>query len=35
VGVLIWFGRLSPPLFVVLWSTGWIAARHSAQYAMP
>jgi drug/metabolite transporter (DMT)-like permease len=29
----LWFDRLSPPLFVVLWSTGWIVARYSAEYA--
>ncbi len=31
----LWFDRLAPPLFVVLWSTGWIVARYSADYADP
>ena len=27
--------KLTPALFVVLWSTGWIVARYSAEYADP
>jgi drug/metabolite transporter (DMT)-like permease len=29
------FDRAAPPLFVLLWSTGWIVARYSANYADP
>jgi drug/metabolite transporter (DMT)-like permease len=29
------FDRLAPLLFVVIWSTGWIVARYSADYADP
>jgi drug/metabolite transporter (DMT)-like permease len=29
------FDRFAPVVFVLLWSTGWIVARYSAQYADP
>jgi drug/metabolite transporter (DMT)-like permease len=29
------FDRFAPLLFVLLWSTGWIVARYSAEYADP
>src|ERR1700759_1197109 len=29
------FRRAAPVLFVFLWSTGWIVARYSAEYADP
>src|SRR5438270_13241669 len=29
------FRRAAPALFVFLWSTGWIVARYSAEYADP
>ena len=29
------FDRLAPLLFVLIWSTGWIVARYSADYADP
>ncbi|GAC1331752.1 MAG: DMT family transporter [Beijerinckiaceae bacterium] len=29
------FRRLAPAVFVLLWSTGWIVARYSADYADP
>jgi drug/metabolite transporter (DMT)-like permease len=36
LGVRSWiFDRVAPLLFVVIWSTGWIAARFSAEYADP
>jgi drug/metabolite transporter (DMT)-like permease len=31
----VWFDRIAPPLFVAIWSTGWIVARYSADYADP
>lgn len=30
-----WFDRIAPLLFVAIWSTGWIVARYSADYADP
>src|SRR5580658_5500753 len=29
------FDRFAPLLFVLIWSTGWIVARYSADYADP